>query len=961
MARRRNLGRLVWQITGDSTLLKKEIRNTNKLLQRLNKGLLDFNKNIDKQFDGTSKQAKKTNEEVKKTESSFSKLGKTIKVAFAVGAVVGFGKAIANISKELINAASDAVEIQNKFDVVFKGIEDGAESATNTLVDGFGFARSEAQKLLSGNADIVQGFGATKTASLELSSEVAKLAADMASFNNIPIEQANRAIISSFTGEREALKGVGVVLTEADVKTQMLIDRQNGLRFENELLAKSAASLTLIQKQSANSIGDFARSSDSLANQQKVLRARFKDVREELGEDLIPVALDFVDAGKSMIPVISALGKVLTTILTPIGKAVKGIASFVSSLTVRGRNKQAIDGFKSSLSDVKRSIDEIYKLTEESTALDDLISQYDTLSTKASLTAEENETLKDVISDIAKIAPDAVIAVDAYGNAIDVSSEKAKNAAEQNLRLRKALLEEAKARLFAANVEAEIFLKTKGETIRLLRLEQLELAKKTKATFADYLIAKKAQEDLDSIGKGFRKSKEKEAKAQEILNRFIRDGVISQESYNRILNNLPANIKRLTPQASTLSRVLKILNDNYSDNQEALDKVNDKLGENAEEFENATKIAEEYSKTMGEIEGIEAALKAISDLNFEVSGGAAPELTRMEKLAEIIKNIKGQFSETDQIKAFTKVLEAMGFTAEEVAKALQNAGIATKELIDASGVVETEVTGAADKSSEKWEEFKENFKGVAEDFEAFGQEIGQGLISLFGSIASLSEAATEALLEDIDRRLQAELMAAGVAEETAIEKAEKEVEEAKKSGDEQAIAQAETNLKRAQIEDKYQREKAEAEYKGAMAAYALNVATAFAAIPLVITQALIGSLAFGPIVAGVVTGIAGATATANAIAVAARPPKKPSFQDGGIVGGNSYTGDKIEANLNSREAVFTLEDQKAMFDAIRGGGLGGATQYMTINFIRDGRREAQEVVKFINNGSVTIKANRGLS
>ena len=46
------------------------------------------------------------------------------------------------------------------------------------------------------------------------------------------------------------------------------------------------------------------------------------------------------------------------------------------------------------------------------------------------------------------------------------------------------------------------------------------------------------------------------------------------------------------------------------------------------------------------------------------------------------------------------------------------------------------------------------------------------------------------------------------------------------------------------------------------------------------------------------------------------------FADGGIVGGTSYTGDKLTANVNSREMILPLDDQKTLFDALSSGTEG---------------------------------------
>ena len=64
----------------------------------------------------------------------------------------------------------------------------------------------------------------------------------------------------------------------------------------------------------------------------------------------------------------------------------------------------------------------------------------------------------------------------------------------------------------------------------------------------------------------------------------------------------------------------------------------------------------------------------------------------------------------------------------------------------------------------------------------------------------------------------------------------------------------------------------------------------------------------------------------------ASKPIPPSFSTGGIVGGSSYNGDNIAANLNSREMVMNMSQQKGLWDFINGGSGGkGAAPNIVIN------------------------------
>jgi len=52
-------------------------------------------------------------------------------------------------------------------------------------------------------------------------------------------------------------------------------------------------------------------------------------------------------------------------------------------------------------------------------------------------------------------------------------------------------------------------------------------------------------------------------------------------------------------------------------------------------------------------------------------------------------------------------------------------------------------------------------------------------------------------------------------------------------------------------------------------------------------------------------------------------PKIMSFEEGGIVPGNSYTGDNVKANVNSGEMVLNGPQQKNLFDTANGNGSKG--------------------------------------
>ena len=65
-----------------------------------------------------------------------------------------------------------------------------------------------------------------------------------------------------------------------------------------------------------------------------------------------------------------------------------------------------------------------------------------------------------------------------------------------------------------------------------------------------------------------------------------------------------------------------------------------------------------------------------------------------------------------------------------------------------------------------------------------------------------------------------------------------------------------------------------------------------------------------------------ASATSMAAIQSTQYPPPPMFAEGGIVGGNSFTGDKVDAKVNSREMILTTAQQAQLFEMANGKGGG---------------------------------------
>ncbi len=205
-----------------------------------------------------------------------------------------------------IKAASDLGESMNKNQVTFGAASKSIQQFAETSGKSFGISKQKALEYSATLGVILQASGLAQDASADMSEELVKLAADLASFNNIPIDEALEKIRAGLVGEAEPLRTVGVLLSEAAVQTKAY---QMGLAEQGAALTdaqKVQARYAIILDQTKTAQGDFARTSDGLANQQRILSATFSDTAAKLGTALLPI---MVSLAPHMISLVEQAGK----------------------------------------------------------------------------------------------------------------------------------------------------------------------------------------------------------------------------------------------------------------------------------------------------------------------------------------------------------------------------------------------------------------------------------------------------------------------------------------------------------------------------------------------------------------------------------------------------------------------------------------------------------------------------
>jgi len=201
-------------------------------------------------------------------------------------------------------AAGDAEEIANKFNVVFGDNADAVKTWAEAYGNSVGRATSSIMQFASTLQDTFVPMGFARSEATQLSTELTKLAIDVASFNNAADADVLNAFQSALVGNHETVRRYGIVITEASLQQEAL---RSGIVETNRPLTnqeKIQARLNLLMAGSQDAIGDAARTQESYANQVKALTEQWKEFSEELGEKLLPMITSLVGAMADLLKIL---------------------------------------------------------------------------------------------------------------------------------------------------------------------------------------------------------------------------------------------------------------------------------------------------------------------------------------------------------------------------------------------------------------------------------------------------------------------------------------------------------------------------------------------------------------------------------------------------------------------------------------------------------------------------------
>lgn len=250
---------------------------------------------VKKHLEEIGDQSKKTSSEMgddfsngfASLKNSFSGGMSLIKKAGVMLAAAFGTKKLIDFSKQCLELGSDLAEVQNVVDVTFPNMTAQVDKFAKSAAQSFGLSETMAKQYTGTFGAMAKAFGFTEKQAYDMGSTLTGLAGDVASFYNLSQDEAYTKIKSVFTGETESLKDLGVVMTQTALDSYALANGFGKTTSKMSEAEKVALRYSFVQNQLSAATGDFARTSDSWANQVRIMKLQMQSFMATIGQGLI--------------------------------------------------------------------------------------------------------------------------------------------------------------------------------------------------------------------------------------------------------------------------------------------------------------------------------------------------------------------------------------------------------------------------------------------------------------------------------------------------------------------------------------------------------------------------------------------------------------------------------------------------------------------------------------------------
>ena len=273
---------------------------------------------------------------IDRTALSFGNLLRAILPFYGIRGIFDWGK-------DAVTVGSSLVEIENVIDTAFGSLKKGYQDISGYVydwaqgtIDGFGVselaAKQYAGRLMSmfnsSGFDLTEGM---RDSAAKMSTDLIERAGDIASFYDMSVDEAMTKVQAGLAGMNRPLRSIGINMSVANLQAFALSKGINTSWKEMDQATQMALRYEYILNASQYAMGDFARTSQTYANQIRLLQLNFQSLSATIGQGLISAIAPAISWLNALIRrLITAANVFRQFMFTLFGKAIgasKGVAN----------------------------------------------------------------------------------------------------------------------------------------------------------------------------------------------------------------------------------------------------------------------------------------------------------------------------------------------------------------------------------------------------------------------------------------------------------------------------------------------------------------------------------------------------------------------------------------------------------------------------------------------------------
>ena len=230
-----------------------------------------------------------------RTQRSLGGIGQKL-TSIAFLAKTAFGSAMVMGARNAVREFAQLEGAMAKFDVVFGDQAREVEAWVNQFREGVPLARREIIAAAASMQDLLVPMGVAREDASQMTKEWLELAAALAAFNDVPVDQALEAIRSGIAGQSRPLRQFGIDVRETALQQTAL---EEGLIKSGEAMSdtvRQQALLTQAYRQSKDAVDGYEDQLGSTLIMEQELGAQYKDTSAIIGEMLQPVYNEMLES-----------------------------------------------------------------------------------------------------------------------------------------------------------------------------------------------------------------------------------------------------------------------------------------------------------------------------------------------------------------------------------------------------------------------------------------------------------------------------------------------------------------------------------------------------------------------------------------------------------------------------------------------------------------------------------------